>query len=123
MARKTRKGYYVDGEFVPEGSDRDLRLQTELDGPDAASRSDFKRESAALQTLGESLLALQPDAFARLQLPQDLRDAIDEARRISARGGKRRQLQFIGKLMRQQEPGTIAAIRAALRARGGSSGA
>ncbi len=116
MARKTRKGYYIDGEFVPEGGALDMRLRAGSTGAGAASRSDRKRASADLQVLGESLLALQADAFTRLQLPQDLRDALEDARRISARGGKRRQLQFIGKLMRQQDPGTIDSIRAAVQA-------
>lgn len=121
MSRKSRKGYYVNGDFVPAGSALDRQLKAELAGTGALSRTGQKQESEQLQALGEELLSLHDDAFTRLQLPPKLADAIHEARRISARGGRRRQLQFIGKLMRQQEPATVAAIRAALQRQHGQS--
>ena len=114
MSRKSGNGYYVHGEFVPAGSDLDAQFKAELKGTAAASRTDLKRESEELQELGEALLGFGPDAFARLKLPGKLLEAVLEARRITARGGKRRQLQFIGKLMRQQDHGTIDAIRETL---------
>jgi ribosome-associated protein len=49
-----------------------------------------------------------------LDVPEKLRDALADARRITNFEGKRRQMQFVGKLMRQLEPDTLAAIRAAL---------
>ena len=54
----------------------------------------------ALQDLGEALVALSADRLARIELPDSLRAAIDEARRIHKFGALRRQLQYIGKLMR-----------------------
>lgn len=114
MARKPGKGYYLDGEFVPEGSELDRQFRAEMRGSETASRSDLKRESEELQALGEGLLALHGNALDQLALSDTLRKAIIEGKRIDARGGGRRQRQLIGKLMRQQEDATIAAIRAAI---------
>ncbi|WP_137895569.1 ribosome biogenesis factor YjgA [Ramlibacter sp. 2FC] len=114
MSRKPKKGYYVRGHFVAEGSELDLELKRELKGSDEPSKTDLKRESAELQALGEELLALRADLMARLQLSDKLTEALAEARRISNFEGKRRQMQFIGKLMRQLDPEAIAAVRAAL---------
>ena len=114
MARKPGKGYYLDGEFVPEGSELDRQFRAEMKGSETASRSDLKRESEELQTLGEGLLALHGNALDQLALSDTLHKAIIEGKRIDARGGGRRQRQLIGKLMRQQEDATIAAIRAAI---------
>lgn len=55
----------------------------------------------ALQALGERLVALPQARLDRVELPATLRDAVLEARRISARGGRKRQLQYIGRLMRE----------------------
>ncbi len=114
MSRKPKKGYFVRGEFVAEGSELDLELKRELKGTDAASKTDLKRESTELQTLGQQLLELRAGLFDRLELSEKLRDAILEARRITNFEGKRRQMQFIGKLMRGLDEATLAAIRSAL---------
>ena len=63
MSRKPKKGYFVRGQFVAEGSELDLELKRELKGTDAASKTDLKRESTELQELGEALLALRADLF------------------------------------------------------------
>jgi len=114
MSRKFKKGYFVRGEFVPEGSDRDLELKAQLKGTDTQSRTDQKRESTELQKLGVALLTLRSDALARLNLPDKLTHALQDAKRITDFEGKRRQLQFIGKLMRLLELKTIDAIQTAL---------
>ncbi len=114
MSRKPKKGYFVRGEFVHEGSELDLELKRELKGTDEASRTDLKRESAELQKLGEELLGLRAGLLDKLPLGEKLGDAVAEARRISNFEGKRRQMQFIGKLMRKLEPGVLEEIRAAL---------
>lgn len=67
---------------------------------DAPSKSRRKREMHALQRLGVTLLALDAARLARIALPDKLREAIVEAKSITAREGRRRQLQYIGKLMR-----------------------
>jgi len=121
MSRKPGKGYYIDGEFVPQGSELDRQFRAELKGSETASRTDLKRESEELQSLGEGLLALHGDAFEQLPLSHALHNAILEGKRINARGGGRRQRQLIGKLMRQQEEETIEAVRAAIALQHGMS--
>jgi len=114
MPRKLKKGYFVKGQFVAEGSALDLEYKRELKGTDAATRTDQKRASAELQKLGEDLLTLRADALERLQLGDKLNEALAEAKRITNFEGRRRQLQFIGKLMRLLTPDTLEAARAAL---------
>ena len=67
------------------------------------SRSRRKRESAALQELGEKLAALAPARRELLPLTPDLRDALAEYRRLGSREVRRRHLQYIGRLMREAE--------------------
>ena len=83
MPRKPKKGYFVRGEFVAEGSERDLELKRELKGTDAASKTDLKRESDELQALGVALLSLRAGLFDKLALGDKLRDAVEDARRIT----------------------------------------
>ncbi len=64
------------------------------------SKSAVKRQMTGLQKMGEELVALPKDKLDRLKLPDELRGAIDEAKRITAHGGLRRQMQYIGRLMR-----------------------
>ncbi len=65
----------------------------------------------ALQALGESLLPLSDDRLQRMPVTPELVDAIRLAREISSHEGRRRQLQYIGKLMRNVD---ADALRAAL---------
>lgn len=119
MSRKPTKGYYVRGQFVAEGSELDLELKRELKGSVDMSKTDLKKHSDHLQALGESLLTLRSDLMARLReqresVDEKLIDALQEAKRITNFEGKRRQMQFIGKLMRKLDADTIADIEAAL---------
>ena len=114
MSRKPKKGYYVKGQFVAEGSELDLELKRELKGDVEVSKTDLKRESTELQKLGESLLTLRADLLNKLDLPDKLLEALAEAKRITNFEGKRRQMQFIGKLMRKLDPEVLDAARAAL---------
>ncbi len=114
MSRKPKKGYFVRGQFVAEGSELDLELKAELKGTHEASKTDLKRESTELQKLGESLLTLRADLMERLALPDKLLDAMAEAKRITNFEGKRRQMQYVGKLMRGLDAETLDAARAAL---------
>jgi ribosome-associated protein len=111
MPRKPKKGYFVRGQFIAEGSAEDIALKAELKGGDEPSRSDLKRESTELQKLGESLLTLRADLMQRLQLPEQLVEALAEARRITNFEGRRRQMQYVGKLMRGLGEDTLQAIR------------
>lgn len=114
MSRKPKKGYYVRGHFVAEGSELDLELKRELKGSDEASRTDLKRESEELQKLGAELLTLRAGLFDALQLDEKLVEALAEAKRITNFEGKRRQMQFIGKLMRKLEPEVLESVKQAL---------
>jgi len=121
MSRKPKKGYFVRGQFVAEGSELDLQLQAEQ-GKNEPSKTDLKRESAEQQKLGEALLTLRADLFERLDLPENLQLALDQLRRITDFEGRRRQMQYVGKLMRGLEPETLQAVRDALEEqRGGSA--
>ena len=114
MSRKPKKGYFVRGQFVAEGSEMDIALKAELKATPDASRTDLKRESDELQDLGKELLSLRADLFARIGLPDKLVEALAEARRITNFEGKRRQMQYVGKLMRKLDDDTVAAVRTAL---------
>lgn len=81
---------------------------------DSPSRSEKKRRSTALQELGEQLAALPPAAWRNMPLGPDMREALDLLARITDREGRRRQLQFIGRLMREED---AEAIREALAVR------
>ena len=112
MPRKPRKGYFVRGQFVAAGSELDEELRREQRG-DTPSKTELKAHSAELQALGEALLELRADLLAPLALPQRLLDAVQELGRIRNFEGRRRQAQFVGKLMRQLEPAQVDAIRSA----------
>src|SRR6266850_1219911 len=71
------------------------------------SKTRRKEEMTALQQLGEELLRLNAAQLARIELPEALRDALREAQRITAHEGRRRQIQYIGRLMRQVDPEPI----------------
>ena len=75
------------------------------------SRSAKKRESLALQALGEELSRLSPQEVQALDLPPDLAEALALYARLRDHEGRRRQMQFIGRLMREAD---TAPIRAAL---------
>ena len=121
MARRSRKGYYVDGTFVVEGSELDLQLRSEIRDPNSPSRAERKNVSDELQALGEELITLRVELFAGLALPDKLQEAVVEARRLSGFGARRRQAQFIGKLMRHLEPEVLETVRAALDVQNGQS--
>lgn len=108
MSRKPKRGYYVKGHFVAEGSELDLELKREAKGFTDVSKTDLKRESDRLQALGEALLTLRADLSARIDLPDTLIEAVAEARRITNFEGRRRQMQYIGKLMRTVDTSPLA---------------
>lgn len=76
------------------------------------SKSARKRAAHAAQDLGVALVQLREAQLEALDLPEALKEAIREARRISARGGGARQRQYIGKLMRDIDPEPIRAALA-----------
>jgi ribosome-associated protein len=90
--------------YLPEPEDDEA-------GPDdrAPSKSQLKRESTALQDLGGELVKLSRDQLKKIDLPEKLGDAVREAQRITSHGAIRRQMQYIGKLMRDVDPAPIQA--------------
>ncbi|MEO8122691.1 MAG: ribosome biogenesis factor YjgA [Burkholderiales bacterium] len=78
------------------------------------SKTQLKKAMHELQDLGEALVALPDDRIAALPLSETLRSAIDEFRRTRSHEGRRRQMQFIGKLMRGTDPEPIREAVAAL---------
>ena len=118
MPRKPTKGYFVHGQFVAAGSELDLELKRELKGSVDMSKTDMKRESDRLQALGEQLLTLNAGLFNKLveadHLTEKLVITLKDTKGITHFEGRRRQIQFIGKLMRKLEAESVAAIEAAL---------
>lgn len=75
--------------------------QFDLDPDRPKSKSQLKREMTALQDLGANLVKLSNKELARIPLPENLADAIKLARSINSNSGLRRQMQYIGRLMRE----------------------
>jgi ribosome-associated protein len=75
------------------------------------SRTQLKKEALALQKMGERLIRLSDEQLARMELPSQLIDAIRDIRTMTSHGARRRQLQFIGSLMRHID---VASIQLAL---------
>lgn len=71
------------------------------------SKSQVKREMLALQSLGESLLDLSADQIQKLEMPPELREALLFAKTIKRGEARRRQVQYIGVLMRGVDAGPI----------------
>ena len=73
------------------------------------SKTQRKRQMLQLQALGEALTALSEEQLSELNLPERLLDAVLHAKSISKFGAMRRQLQYIGRLMREADGEAIAA--------------
>lgn len=84
---------------------------TSSDVYDGPSKSELKRQMTALQKLGGELVALSPERLKKIDMPDTLRDAIRDAQRFTKNEAKRRQMQYIGKIMRGIE---IASLQAAI---------
>ncbi|UCD81690.1 MAG: DUF615 domain-containing protein [Desulfobacterales bacterium] len=71
------------------------------------SRTRKKIEDRALQRLGEQLVALPSSQLESMELPEELQSAVESARKMKSHGARRRQLQYIGVLMRHIDPQPI----------------
>lgn len=71
------------------------------------SKSQVKKELLALQALGEQLVELSADQIKKIDMPLELRDALLFAKTITKGEARRRQLQYIGVLMRETDPEPI----------------
>jgi len=75
------------------------------------SKTRLKQQSHDLQALGLALAALSDERLARIEMPEALREAIDAYRKTKSHEGRRRQMQYVGKLMRSADE---AALREAV---------
>ncbi|NWN83632.1 MAG: DUF615 domain-containing protein [Halomonas sp.] len=95
---------------MSQESPRELldQILQQPDNDERPSKSQLKREMQALQTLGEQVIAMTPGERARFPLSDDMLAAVEETSRIRSHEGRRRHMQYIGKLMRRED---LAAIR------------
>ena len=73
------------------------------------SKTKIKKQMHELRDLGKELTELGKDQLAQLDIPENLRDAIREMKSINKFGAQRRQMQYIGKLMRDVDTAPILA--------------
>src|SRR6185436_2309965 len=80
------------------------------------SKTRRKRQMKELQDVGAQLVTLSDEQLARLELPEALRDAVRDCKRFTKHEARRRQMQYIGRIMRDIDAGPIAAQLAAMTA-------
>ena len=97
---------------MPRKKQYQWKSSEEAEGFDSLppSRSEKKRQSLALQNMGEELTRLGPQEVKNLDLPADLKEALQLYARIGDHEGRRRQMQFIGRVMREIDPAPIRAM-------------
>jgi ribosome-associated protein len=109
----------ADAAYDEKNLDENERFATEEGG--RANRGEKKKRAIQLERLGEALIKLKPHQLAKIPMPEDLAAAVTEAQRIWAKkafGGFRRQVQFIGKIMRQVDAEPIFVALEALNEEG-----
>ena len=87
-----------------------------MEEDDFISKTRRKKQMHALQDVGSRLVALSADELARIDMPESLREAVEDARRFTRHEARRRQLQYIGRLMRDIDAAPIAEQLAAMKA-------
>ncbi len=97
---------------MSQESPRELldQILQQPDNDERPSKSQLKREMQALQTLGEQIIAMTPGERARFPLSDDMLAAVEETTRIRSHEGRRRHMQYIGKLMRREDLEAIRAV-------------
>ncbi|MBC8023068.1 MAG: DUF615 domain-containing protein [Burkholderiales bacterium] len=80
-----------------------------MEEDDFISKTQLKRQAHDLQDLGKALVKMSRDQLARIDMPENLRDAVMECRRFTRHEAIRRQMQYIGRIMRDIDAGPIAA--------------
>ena len=74
---------------------------------DKISKTKRKQQMHELQDIGEELVELSKEALSKIPMSEDLLDAIKEYKRLNAHEARRRQMQFIGKIMRKEDTAPI----------------
>ncbi|MBU6484458.1 MAG: DUF615 domain-containing protein [Betaproteobacteria bacterium] len=92
---------------IPPNSTRLEAPSDAADEREGPSKTQRKHEMHALQDLGRTLVGLDPERLATLALPERLVDAIALLRKVSKHEARRRQLQYIGRLMRDVDPAPL----------------
>lgn len=100
MARRAAPHRGID---IHYGDPADAPADEANDVDERPSKTQLKQQSHELQTLGAQLAALSDEALARVEMPESLRDAIELFRRTRSHEGRRRQMQYVGKLMRHAD--------------------
>jgi ribosome-associated protein len=101
--------------------DRTPEVPAAANAHERPSKTQLKRQMHELQHLGKRLVALPSTQLERIELPEALREQIELARRITAREALRRQLQYVGRLMREVDADAIRAALAAVSGRPGGA--
>jgi len=83
------------------------RFLRNVQAEEKPSKTERKRAMHELQALGERLVGLNQEQLAAIALPENLHEAVEQARRITKHEARRRQLQYIGRLMRAVDPEPI----------------
>ena len=91
-----------------------LRDAPDQSAAERPSKTRLKKQSHDLQALGEALAELPDDRLAALDAPESLVDAVREYKKTRSHVGRRRQMQYIGKLMRQSDPEPLREAVAAM---------
>ena len=78
------------------------------------SKTEMKRQSDALQKMGETLVESPRDRVKRVPMPEDVLDAILACQLITNHEGRRRQMQYVGKKMRTLDEAEVAEIQKAI---------
>lgn len=94
--------------------------ETRKDGQEEAgwvSKSQIKRELAALQQLGARLVKLNPEQWWQLELGEPLLDALNESKRIKGHSAMRRHMRRLGKLLRNENADRVEMLSAQLGAK------
>ena len=110
MARRAAPHRGID---IHYGVDPDAASSDDEAGDARPSKTQLKQQSHELQTLGVAVAALSAERLAGIDMPEPLRDAIQQFSRTRSHEGRRRQMQYVGKLMRKADE---AALREAVAA-------
>ena len=88
-------------------AEKNYNIDPNADDDAPISKTKLKAEADAAQNIGKKLIALSKDRLMKLALPEALFDAVLEAKRLTANGAIRRQLQYLGRLMRDVDSAPI----------------
>ena len=87
-----------------------------MEDDDFISKTRRKRQMTELQVAGAALVKLSREQLERLDIPEPLREAVLECKRFTKHEAIRRQMQFIGRIMREYDAGPIVAQLAVIEA-------